>query len=378
MSESRIRPLIIKLSFPIGGLIIIATLAGHFSRYFHPDQFGILPFFGIMFPVMVILLFVILGYWIMSQSKFSIIGILTLLIVWTSLSRTFQLNSEGDKREDSISVMSYNVRLFDYYNWSSVGQTRDWIYEFLKEQEPDILCIQEFYHDNSGYFPTLDTLSELNKIKHMHLENYFSISEERQWGMATLTKYPIVGKGRINFKGTYGNLGIYTDVIIDLDTTRIYNLHLQSVRFDHNDYKLMEDILEKSELEDLKKSRMLLERMHDAWVKRAEQSELMANHISISPYPVIMCADLNDGPVSYTYETVSNGLNNSFVQAGFGIENTYAGMVPFLRIDNIFYSEEFSANNHTVHHYDLSDHYAITAELTKNKIDSYSGKKEKR
>ena len=367
MSEARIRPLLLKLSYPIGGLILLATLAGHFSRFLHPDQFGILPFFGIVFPILIILGLFILIYWIISRSKFSIFGVLTLTIVWTSLSRTFQINVNGEKTEKSISVMSYNVRLFDYYNWSRVGQTRDWIYEFLKAQEPDILCIQEFYHDNTGYFPTLDTLSELNKIKHMHLENYFSISDERQWGMATLTTYPIIGKGRINFKGTYGNLGIYTDVIIDQDTTRIYNVHLQSVRFDHNDYKLMEDILEKSELEDLKKSRMLLERMHDAWVKRAEQSVLMAEHISKSPYPVIMCADLNDGPISFAYETVSQGLNNSFVESGFGIGNTYAGMVPFLRIDNIFYSEEFVSEEHTIHHHDLSDHYAISASLTRNK-----------
>ena len=105
-------------------------------------------------------------------------------------------------------MMTYNVRLFDYYNWSQVGKTRHWIYEFLKVEKPDILCIQEFYHDNTGYFPTLDTLADMNSIRHTHIENYHNISGERMRGMATLTVYPIINKGRMNFDGTYGNLCI--------------------------------------------------------------------------------------------------------------------------------------------------------------------------
>ena len=361
MAENGKRSILRKTSYILGLIVFLLVIAGHASRFVHPDKVGFLPFFGMAFPVSGALLILLLGYWLILRSKMLVVGFVIFLSTWSSFSRTFQYNLENEVGDDDFKVMTYNVRLFDYYNWSRVGQTRDWIYEFLKAEQPDILCIQEFYHDNTGYFPTLDTLSEFNNIRHMHLENYFNISDERQWGMATLTHYTIVGKGRINFSGTYGNLGIFTDVVIDEDTVRIYNLHLQSVRFDHNDYKLMEDILEKSELEDLKKSRMLLDRMHDAWVKRASQAKKMAEHMKGSPYPIILCADMNDGPVSYSYELLSKGLNNSFVEQGSGLGNTYVGMIPFLRIDNIFHNEKFECSSHVIHPFELSDHHAVSA-----------------
>ena len=45
-----------------------------------------------------------------------------------------------------MKVMSYNVRLFDLYNWSHNTATRNEILDLIRVEDPDILCLQEFVH----------------------------------------------------------------------------------------------------------------------------------------------------------------------------------------------------------------------------------------
>lgn len=351
------------ISYVLGYLLMVALVLGHLSRFVDPDTIWFLPFFGMVFPISALMMTPLIIYWLIKKSKMIIATVIISLMCWSSLALTFQFNLDGKPSDDSFKVMTYNVRLFDYYNWSQVGKTRHWIYEFLKAERPDILCIQEFYHDNTGYFPTLDTLADMNSIRHTHIENYHNISGERMWGMATLTGYPIIDKGRMNFEGTYGNLCIYTDLLIGQDTVRVYNVHFQSIRFAHEDYKLIDEIIKDSELEDIKRSKMLLERMHDAWVKRSVQSRMVADHVKKSPYPVIVCGDFNDGPVSYAYQQFMPLLRDVFVERGTGLGNTYVGKVPLLRIDNILHDRRLHGYTHEVHPFELSDHFAVSARM---------------
>ena len=46
----------------------------------------------------------------------------------------------------SLKIMSYNVRLFDLYNWTKNEKTRDQILTFLKEEDADVICFQEYYY----------------------------------------------------------------------------------------------------------------------------------------------------------------------------------------------------------------------------------------
>jgi endonuclease/exonuclease/phosphatase family metal-dependent hydrolase len=358
----RLRKVLLLINIPVTSALIMAYAAQHIS----PDRFWPLIFFGIGFPFILLLHLTVTATWFLRSYKVGLINLAIVLMGWNPLWRTFSFHCGKTDGNDSTSfkVMTYNVRLFDYYNWSRNIHTRHWMYDFLKNQQPDILCMQEFFHDNTGYFPTLDTLREVNSIKHMHLENYQRLKIDQMWGMATLSRFPIVGKGRIEFPNTFGNMAIYTDLLIMGDTVRVYNIHLQSVRFDWDDYKVIDKLVDEGELKDYPEGKRLLLRVHDATVKRTEQAELVALHIARCPHPVIVCGDLNDTPVSYTYRTVSQGLDDTFRESGCGLGSTYTKL-PFLRIDHIFHSPSFSSTGHMVHPWQLSDHFAVTAEVRK-------------
>jgi endonuclease/exonuclease/phosphatase family metal-dependent hydrolase len=100
-----------------------------------------------------------------------------------------------------------------------------------------------------------------------------------------------------------------------------------------------------------------------ALIKRAEQAATLRAHIDECPYPVIVCGDFNDTPVSFTYRTVKGDLEDSFTQSGKGTANTYNGKLPSFRIDYIFYSPVFTSYNFEVSNLNHSDHFPISCDL---------------
>ena len=82
-----------------------------------------------------------------------------------------------------------------------------------------------------------------------------------------------------------------------------------------------------------------------------------------SKYPIILCGDFNDVPNSYAYNTIGKNMQNAFVEAGYGIGSTFSGILPILRIDQIFYSNQFDVKQFTRIPKKLSDHFPIIADL---------------
>ena len=80
-----------------------------------------------------------------------------------------------------------------------------------------------------------------------------------------------------------------------------------------------------------------------------------------SPYPVIVAGDFNDTPVSYTYRVMRRGLNDAFVEAGYGAGFTYSGKYPPNRIDYILYSDGIDCIDFDIVKVRYSDHYPVIA-----------------
>lgn len=349
-------------------LVVVLLLCSYAGAYISPETFWPLALVVMGYPVLLLLTAAFAVYWMFRKNWILYLNIGAVLLQYHHAEGAygFSRSAENESMTDSdIRVMSYNVRLFDYYNWSKNKRTRDSIYGIINDFTPDILCIQEFYHDNTGYFPTKEPLLEGTELRHMHVHNYVNKLDEKQlWGMATLSRYPIIGKDAIIFDRSFGNLCMITDVRMGDDTVRIYNLHLQSIRLNNHDKNMIDDMLKKQKTPDLKDSRSIMSQMINGFQMRARQAEQVAEHIRSSPYPVILCGDFNDVPTSYAYRTISTGLHDSFVAKGKGLGGTYV-LVPFFRIDNIFHSDGFNTLKHTTHPEALSDHLAVSCVLRK-------------
>ena len=203
------------------------------------------------------------------------------------MSNMFQINipALSSNSEYEIKIMSYNVRLFDLYNWNDNIKSRNKIFNLIKNQNADILCFQEFYYDETNRFNTLDTLIQFQKAKNTHTAYTYTARNKYHFGIATFAKYPIIKRGRITFQST-NNICIYTDIKISSDTFRIYNCHLESIHFQPENYNFIDSIGYKNEEERLEGIKDILSRLKSAYAKRAGQVDIIADHIKNSPYKV--------------------------------------------------------------------------------------------
>jgi endonuclease/exonuclease/phosphatase family metal-dependent hydrolase len=183
-----------------------------------------------------------------------------------------------------------------------------------------------------------------------------------------LSKYPIIAKGDVmfdNFAST-DNYCIFADIVKHGDTIRVYNIHLQSIKLQQEDYEMFgaTDAVPKE-----KKStvRLLIDKLTIAYPARAQQALKVIEHMETSPYPVVVCGDFNDTPMSYVYNQFNQKLVDSFLETRFGLGITYAGRVPAGRIDYIFHDPRLQAQQFTIQKKAFSDHYAVSCEIWKKK-----------
>lgn len=231
----------------------------------------------------------------------------------------------------------------------------------MEEEHPQIVCFQEFYTDEEGIFENIDRIRRQLQTSGYHFEKVFS-KDQHHWGIATFTSYPIVSSGRIDLDNSLRNIAMYTDIKVGEQVIRVYNLHLQSIHFQPEDYQYLEKVKEKKK-PDINSSKKILSKLKYAFIKRAVQAEIIAEHIKNCSLPVIVCGDFNDMPVSYAYQTIANGLQDAFVEAGTGLGITYAGFLPAFRIDYILFHKTLSAQDYFTIKKKYSDHYPIVCVL---------------
>ena len=110
----------------------------------------------------------------------------------------------------------------------------------------------------------------------------------------------------------------------------------------------------------------MLWKLKKAFVLRAGQVDILADHLASCRYPVILCGDFNDTPSSYTYRRLTKKLNDTYIEQGKGLFGaTYGGRLPSFRIDYILHTGTFRADDYYKYPVDLSDHFPITATLVK-------------
>jgi endonuclease/exonuclease/phosphatase family metal-dependent hydrolase len=345
--------------------LLMAVLA----QYINPAAFWFLSFFGLAFPLLVFINAMFVSFWLILFRWQVLISMSIILLSLPTTRKFWIYHSDSPKPivgQKIIKVMSYNVQIFDLYNWTKNKETRNKMFDLIKTQNADIYCFQEYYtSETKSGFNNSDSLQKLLEANQIHQEFTTTLRETDHWGIATYSRFPIVRKGKIVFNTKSNNICIYTDVIINEDTIRIYNLHFQSVLFGKKDRQFINDLAKnKLEADDKwDRSQNIIKRLKTAYEKRALQAELVYRHLLACPYKIILCGDFNDTPASYVYKKINNKLVDTFVESGNGIGKTYNGNLPALKIDYIFRDSAFQSIRSDIIEEKLSDHFPVISQL---------------
>ena len=336
-----------KLIFLINSIFLIGLLLSYVAQFLSPVYFWPISFLGLLFPILFIVNFIFLIYWSTQMKKQLWANLIILLIGIQYVDRFVGTKSDDRNIEKNVKVLSYNVRLFNNYNWLPNIKS-DTIYNYLNNEKADIVCLQEF----------IDFNNENNKFNFKHkLYNYGS----KNGHLAILSNYNIVNHEnvlKVN-KSKIENTCIFADIVINTDTIRLYNIHLASNWFDNEDYLF---INRTSKVPIKKGVFAIINKMKKSYKERALQVKIIEENMRQSPYPIIVCGDFNDTPISYTYNKIKGNLMDSFTISGVGIGDSYV-KIPMLRIDYIMHDKKFNSYNYQKQKKIFSDHYAISCEI---------------
>jgi hypothetical protein len=317
-----------RILFFVNSVILLLLLISYLAPKIHPDFFWHISLLGILFPFLLILNTLFAVYWVISWRKYFWANIVIIVLGLPYIDNTIANQKNTlDKKEFSqlqknkkhqfdqlINLMSFNVRLFNQNENIDDDKIENKIVEMIKEKKPNVLCLQEF------------NLTESTK----ELFDAFNYKKNNDNKLQIFTNYRVIKSGYIKSK----NICIYKDIVLN-DTIRVYNIHLQS---------------------------NWVKTMKSSYQNRVSEALKIKKHINKSPYPVIVCGDFNDTPLSYTYSTLKKGLADSFQESGIGIGNSYVS-IPTLRIDYILHSQKYESYNYKKLKYKFSDHYPISCDI---------------
>ena len=370
--DSWIKGAIRKLLLTINILFVLTLFFSYLATYVNPKHVILPALVGLAYPYLVIINIFFVVYWIFSRRWEFLIPLGAILIGMGVLGNYFRFPKHRDFSDDSFKVISYNVKLFNFYETKSTPSNKE-ILSYLKDQDADVICMQELFVDNKNINETAIKGALGDKI-YSHTKFINNIGN-RSYGIGTYTKYPIIRRSQI-FHPKSSSLTIITDIVADGDTIRIFNNHLQSFKLKNIEHSnILEELASREKTEVKNNIANIISSLHDGFVKRAEQAIVVKEEIAKSPYPTIVLGDFNDTPISYSFHIVSKGLNDAFVKAGNGSGNSYKGAYPSNRIDYILFDNNFICEKFDKLNLKYSDHYPICAYFKKNINASNNQKK---
>jgi len=326
-----------KIIVFVNSILAILLLLSYLLPYISPETVPIFTIISLAVPVLLALNIFFIIYWIIKLKKYFTISLISIILGIGYISNIYKFSEKKIFLNDDLKVMSYNVRLFNHYNWSTDSTIVKKISSFIAEKEPDVLSIQEYYDAENLQlkypYQFIKTKSNFNKF-----------------GLAIFSKFKIINSGSLDLKESANNI-IYTDILKDKDTIRVYNIHLESLKMNTSQENF-----------GTKNSDKLLEQMEASFQKQAKQVELFLQHEKKWDGKKILCGDFNNTAFSWVYRELSNEKQDAFKEAGKGLGKTFNYWYP-LRIDFILTDANFDINNFKTFNVPYSDHYPILARL---------------
>lgn len=345
-------------------LLLITYLAPHVS----PLKVWWLSLLALSYPFQLLLHAGFLLWWWFFRRKRMLLSGVALLLGWAHIGDHLQLLGRdapaAPVQGDGVKLLSYNVRVFDLYNWSGNKTSRDSMFAFIARQDADILCLQEYFYSEKGK-PLVTGQTLVNELGYRAHERFNKRTKQgQQFGIATFSRRPIVKRGHVDFGERTSNQCIWTDIDLGTDTVRVYNAHLASYHFGGAEHRFLERLDTDTDRDTLKEGSLrILKLLRRGMRQRAGEVERIAAHMQESPHPVIYCGDMNDVPMSYGYGLLREHLADAFVESGRGLGGTYIGNLPSFRIDHILHGDALESWDFRTHREDFSDHHPVSCVL---------------
>lgn len=339
-------------------LVILMLLIGYSDRL-NPAEHPVLSCVGMTFPVLLFFNLLFLFFWVTFKWRYVWIPVLGYVVCFGPISIYMPLHmAPADPPDDAIKLVSYNVCVYggNLKHDDGFGMVTEW----LQNEQPDIACLQEDVDTwRRTAFQTFQKTFAYNDTVHFNTGACIN-------GVGIHTKYPILRRERIQYdSAANGSVAWY--LLIKGDTVLVINNHFEGTHLSTEDRDNYRGII-KGDIrgnEAKQESQKLLVTLATSSAKRAPEVECVRRYVEQhSQYPVILCGDFNDNPISYSRHHMAEALKDCFVETGCGLGWSYSQRGFYFRIDHIFCSDDIEPYQCKINkEIDASDHYPIVCWL---------------
>ena len=165
----------------------------------------------------------------------------------------------------------------------------------------------------------------------MRLDSLYTYTDTTRVGRKSInavgiyTRFPILHKERVEFDSDgNGSVAYYLDICGD--TVIVINNHLETTHLSLDDRQKYKDMLKGEMGKEVARneSKKLVHTLGVSGALRAPQADAVHKYVvEHSGYPIILCGDFNDNPISYARRVIAQGLTDCYVATGRGIGLSY-------------------------------------------------------
>ena len=334
---------------------VITMLLVGFSDRLNPADHPLLSTAGMAFPFFLLVNMAFLFFWLIFKWRMIWIPVVGFVCAYVPISIYMPINGKQEIPEGALKLVSYNVCTYGgNYKYENGFET---VLKYLVEQKADIVCVQEdvdtwrryVFREYQKHWAYNDTMVIANNPQSFN-------------ALGIHTRFPIIKRERIPYASVANGSAAWW-LKVDGDTLIVVNNHFESCHLSSDDRAQYRQIIKGELPRDSmqSESKLLLIKLAEANAARSGQIRTVLRYVEEhSQYPIIVCGDFNDSPISYSRHTMGERLTDCFKETGRGIGLSYNQKAFSLRIDHIFCSQQLQPYNCKVDDkMDASDHYPI-------------------
>ena len=365
-----LRSFVKYIMIAVTGIIVLCYFLGLSAQWVSPEKIGVPTYFVMIMPLWIVLMIACVVFWACFKKwiyALIVVGIMAVTFgQWrnvVTINKPFgRQQSTVNSQQSTVKILTFNTHIFNNHKDDSFEK----VAEFIKECDADIVCLQEFGHYHRYGTSKKEILKFFDSI---YLYRHIWFKNQNKWGengFATFSRYPIVKKKKIEYQSA-DNISIYSDIVIDKDTIRVINNHLESNKLNKEDRQFASKLVDEdnNRQEILNAGMKIGSRLIVGAKNRIQQAEAVRQTIDETNYPTIALGDFNDVPLSFTYNTIKQNMQDAYSQGGnWGYHWTYNKNAMLFAIDHILVDEKFIVIDSEVHkEMKISDHYPLSCEI---------------
>src|SRR5688572_18447194 len=256
-------------------------LAGAFVQYFNPTQWWFMRLITLSLPYILLILIFFLIVWIFSRSLWVFLSIITIAIAWEKVENIIPFNFTStftvQKKPGNIRIMSWNVEQFDILQHKTHPEVKEQMLQLINQFQPDIACFQEMVGgDDDKAINYLGDIKRRLKFKSYYYsyDIRLDFDGDHHFGILIFSKFPMLKRQTISvYPYDYNSIFQYVDLLANDDTIRVFNIHLQSLKFSRSNFQYLDNPDFKSD-SGLQKSKNIISKLKRGFLKRGLQANI--------------------------------------------------------------------------------------------------------